>query len=229
MSAKDGWKLVDKGDSPVQPALVVRKGTPTFDDVVKAWQGAHVDAIHPLRAEDAEGYWESGWFQAQQAAVHIPAGGWVVDFGCGDGRVAIPLAHMGFGVIAVDSSPTMLKRLMLAATEQTQDFDHANLLTFQSDGSDLGKLGRLVDAVVCRAVLIHHGFTDGERLVHQLSELLKPGGHLICDWPVGERHERRDWIDVTVWDERARSRIAARAGLSLVVDDRAVSVWRRLD
>jgi 2-polyprenyl-3-methyl-5-hydroxy-6-metoxy-1,4-benzoquinol methylase len=201
----------------------------TFDQVVKAWQGAHVDAIHPLRADDVDGYWESGWFQAQQAAAHIPAGGTVVDFGCGDGRVAIPLAHMGFGVTAVDASPTMLKRLATRAREQGNDFNPDDLELVQSDGTDLGKLKRLFDGVVCRAVLIHHGFADGERLVHQLAELLKPGAHLMIDWPNGVEHERRDWIDVSVWDQNRVKDVAAVNGLELVESaPDGYTVWKRV-
>lgn len=200
----------------------------TFDQVVKAWQGAHVDAIHPLRADDVDGYWESGWFQAQQAAAHIPAGGSVVDFGCGDGRIAIPLAHMGFGVTAIDASPIMLRRLLKAAKEQTRDFDFDNLNTVQSDGTDLGKLKRMFDAVVCRAVLIHHGFKDGGKLVGYLSDILKPGGVLVADWPSGEEHERRDWIDVSVWSVSRRNGVAGLLGLELVEEHAdGLTVWRR--
>lgn len=198
----------------------------TFDQVVKAWQGAHVDAIHPLRADDMDGYWSSGWFQAQQAAAHIPAGGSVVDFGCGDGRLSIPLAHMGFGVTAVDASPNMLKRLRAAAKKQANDFNPDDLELVQSDGTDLSKLKRQFDAVVCRAVLIHHSHADAADLVEAFAGILKPGGVLVCDWPVGEPHERIDWIDVTVWAPQQRLEHAKRLGLELVSDD-GVSVWRR--
>lgn len=201
----------------------------TFDEVVKAWQGAHVDAIHPLRRDNVDDYWQSGWFQAQQAAAHITPGGVVVDFGCGDGRVAIPLAHMGFGVIAVDASPTMLKRLMEQARKQSNDFNPNDITLIQSDGTDLTKkLKRTVDAVVCRAVLIHHSVADGFRLVETLASILKPGGILVADWPTGRRHERRDWIDVTVWDDGERSEAATFAGLELVESHPdGLSVWRR--
>jgi len=202
----------------------------TFNDVVRAWQGAHVDAIHPLRADDVDGYWESGWFQAQQAAAHIPAGGSVVDFGCGDGRIAIPLAHMGFGVTAIDSSPTMLKRLLKNAAKQTKDFDHDNLTVVESNGTDLWKLKRHYDAVVCRAVLIHHGFKDGMTLIHGLANILKPAGTLVVDWPTGDEHERRDWIDVSVWSVDRRNSVATNAGLELVEEHAdGLTVWRRAE
>lgn len=200
----------------------------TFDQVVKAWQGAHVDAIHPLRADDVDGYWSSGWFQAQQAAAHIPAGGSVVDFGCGDGRLSIPLAHMGFGVTAVDASPNMLKRLRAAAKKQANDFNPDDLELVQSDGTDLSKLKRQFDAVVCRAVLIHHSPADQKRLVHNLSDLLKSGGVFVADWPVGDPHERLDWIDVTVVSVERRNAVAWESNLELVEEHTdGLTVWRR--
>jgi 2-polyprenyl-3-methyl-5-hydroxy-6-metoxy-1,4-benzoquinol methylase len=44
-------------------------------------------------------------------ATVIPDGCEGLDFGCGDGRVAIPLAALGYEVTAVDSSQRMLDRL----------------------------------------------------------------------------------------------------------------------
>lgn len=200
----------------------------TFADVVASWQAADVNHIHPLRADNPEAYWESGWFQAQQAAVHIRPGGDVVDFGCGDGRVSIPLAHMGFRVFAVDASPTMLERLASEADKQRNDFDRDSLILMESDGTGLSmSLRRQVDAVVCRAVLIHHSVADGFALVEAFANVLKPGGVLVADWPTGRRHERRDWIDVTVWDEDERTEAAKTLGLEFVSDD-GVSVWRRV-
>ena len=42
------------------------------------------------------------------AREHLPQSGRIVDLGCGTGRLAIPLAQAGFGVVAVDLSDEML-------------------------------------------------------------------------------------------------------------------------
>lgn len=193
-----------------------------FDSVVTAWDKAPVTAIHPLRNVSDTAYWDSGRAQAVDAARHIPEGGSVVDFGCGDGRIAIPLARMGFHVYAVDASAAMLKRVKTHATRE-----NVPLVTVKSDGLNLAtKFLVPVDAVVCRAVLIHHIHEDVVRLVHNLTSVLKPGGFLVADWPVGRHHERRDWIDVTTWEPKHRSRVAHAAGLELVEDD-TPTVWRK--
>lgn len=196
-----------------------------FTQVVEAWQQAPVEAIHPLRSISDEAYWESGRSQALDASHWIEEGGTVVDFGCGDGRVSIPLARLGFQVYAVDSSQEMLARLWENAVTPTE---REGLTTVWSDGSDLDSYsfaGKL-DAVVCRAVLIHHGYDDATRLVLELAKVLKPGGVLIADWPTGPRYERLSWTDVTTWEPAHRLAVADGAGLELV-EDATPSVWRR--
>lgn len=190
-----------------------------FQEVTARWDHAGVQHIHPLRSIDETAYWESGVYQAQDAARWIPEGGSVIDFGCGDGRLTRPLARMGFDVTAIDASARMLSRLC------TQD-EGLSFKTIQSDGFDLALLD-LVDAIIARAVLIHHSHDDVAKLVTELAYLIKPGGVFIADWPIGVHHERRDWIDVTTWEEPHRLAVGTAAGLELV-DDGTPSVWRKL-
>lgn len=195
-----------------------------FASVVEAWQTAPVEAIHPLRSISEDSYWESGRSQALDASHWIPEGGTVIDFGCGDGRVAIPLTKLGFEVWAVDASQEMLDRLVY-----NPEVDHFLAAAIQSDGSNLRddmKTDVMFDAVVCRAVLIHHGYDDATRLILALSKCLKPGGVLIADWPIGPRYERQSWTDVTTWVPAHRLAVADGAGLELV-EDATPSVWRR--
>lgn len=191
-------------------------------DVVSAWREADPKHIHPTREHVSEqAYWDSGRQQAGLVLDLLPDLGTVLDFGCGDGRIAIPLAKLGFVVYAVDAAPEMLTRLEARTDEVT---------TILSDGTtDLGKLiGHKVDAVNARAVFIHHSHTDVIRIVKNLASLIKPGGFLIADWPIGDHHERRDWIDVTVWDKDHRNKVATSVGLELVsegVPTVSPSVW----
>jgi SAM-dependent methyltransferase len=201
----------------------------TFSDVVEGWRVAPVTAIHPLRHVSDEAYWQSGRQQALDASQWIVDQGSVIDFGCGDGRVTIPLAKLGFYVIAADASEEMLYRAKENAIAADEG---SNVELLHSDGLDLGTYPLPVDAVHCRAVLIHHSHKDVERLVTEFAKVLKPGGVLIADWPVGDHYERQNWTDVTTWRASHRLRVAEAAGFSMLHPGTdahgSPSVWRKL-
>lgn len=198
---------------------------PSFAAVVQAWRKADPKHIHPTREHVSEvAYWESGKPQAKFVADLLPDGGTVLDFGCGDGRIAIPLTVMGFDVVAVDAAPEMIERLNHQARVQGVEL----LGSFVNDGTSMYQWKGEFDAVNARAVFIHHSHTDVETLVKNLSTVLKRGGYLVADWPVGGHHERIDWIDVTTWDYPHREQVAAFAGLKLLIEGEPrvrPSVW----
>lgn len=178
-----------------------------LDDVVLAWDRADPIYIHPTREHESEdAYWASGRDIADALVDWLPPQGTVVDFGCGDGRVTIPLHERGVNVIGVDSSPTMLGALARRAPQ---------IPSFRSDGTDLrARLGGQVDAVFALSVLIHHDYEDGEMLVNSLADAVVSGGQVALDWPVADNPgERRRWIEVTTWPRERRDDIATRAGL----------------
>ncbi len=149
-----------------------------FAGVVSAWKKADPSHIHPLKNVSDEAYWDSGVSQAEQAAQWIPEKGTVIDFGCGDGRLSLPLSLFGYKVISADASQEMLNRLLANQHERGGKV----FRTILSDGLDLSKvIDEPVDAVVCRAVLIHHSHADVAKLVESFSQALKPGGILIAD------------------------------------------------
>lgn len=194
----------------------------SFKDVVEAWQTADPHHIHPLRKVSDDAYWKSGQAQALEASIWIPESGTVLDFGCGDGRLTIPLAKLGYTVIGVDASPAMIERVRVNA-----DRDQLPLTLHVSDGTNLPDVGP-VDVVLARAVFIHHDYEGVTQLVTNLADLLEPGGYLIADWPTSEApRERRDWIDVTTWSYPHRQKVAKAAGLELVANT-TPSVWRKL-
>lgn len=198
----------------------------TFASVVEAWQQADPTHIHPLRNVNEDDYWASGVSQAEDAAQWIPDHGTVIDFGCGDGRLSLPLSLFGFKVIAVDSAQAMLDRVLANQTERGGRINQ----TILSDGTNLPDLiDSPVDAVVCRAVLIHHDYPSVIRLVNAFAAVLKPGGHLIADWPVGPKYIRQSWTDVTTWEPNHRAKVAADAGFRLVsIEPDQPSVWVKL-
>lgn len=199
-----------------------------FTAVIDAWDndgrtGGH--HIHPLDP-DSPAFWELGRQQARQVREYAEAGARVVDFGAGIGRLTIPLVKMGFEVIAADASTHMLDGLDRHALAAGIAADRLRLV--HSHGPGLADLtGREVDVVVARAVLIHHDYEGVEAIVTALAETLRPGGHLIADWPVGAPAERRDWIDVTRWHPHHRLTVARLAGLEPVDTAAEASVWRK--
>lgn len=183
------------------------------DEAIAAWsKPGTTDFIHPSRGIGEDAYWASGKKQASLVAEGIPAGAKIMDFGCGDGRVAIPLAALGYDVTAVDGSAGMLDALAANAPDLT---------AFQSDGSDFGKhLGRRkFDAVYCLAVLIHLDYASAETLIRNLRGIVKKGGLLILDWPVAaEPAEGVAWLDVTTWAQDQQDKLTQELGIARVDD-----------
>jgi len=181
----------------------------TAEAVIQAWDAADPAAIHPLRRVSEEAYWKSGEAQAGMLATVIPDGAKVMDFGCGDGRVAIPLRELGYDVTAVDASQTMLDRL------HERDPDMPTVL---SSGTGLNAaLGKKADALVSLAVLIHHNYAHCLDLLAAIRQAVKLGGILILDWPVSDQPvEGQAWLEVTTWSQEAHDDACARIGLKPV-------------
>jgi 2-polyprenyl-3-methyl-5-hydroxy-6-metoxy-1,4-benzoquinol methylase len=190
------------------------------DDVIAAWDNADPAAIHPLRGVSEDAYWDSGRAQADMLATVLPAGGKVIDYGCGDGRVAIPLRAAGYDVTAVDSSQAMLDRL------SERDPDMPVLL---SRGTDLAEeYGKKADAIVSLAVLIHYSYADALDLIAQMRATVNGrGGLLVLDWPVSETpSEAHDWIGVTTWSPEAQADACQRIGLKPIDSDLPWGVYK---
>lgn len=197
-------------------------------DVIEGWRTADPLHIHPTREHvSEEAYWASGRPQAELVLELLgpTEGGSVLDFGCGDGRIAIPMAQLGLIVVAADAAPEMIERLQ----HQMRVHRTGGIIPWLWDGTTTpADDAQQFDAVNARAVFIHHAHADVITIVTNLAALLKPGGFLIADWPIGGHHERRDWIDVTTWAKADRDQVAERVGLSLVsegVPTVRPSVW----
>jgi SAM-dependent methyltransferase len=195
----------------------------TAADIIAAWdQPEAAGSIHPTRGISEDAYQASGLAQAELLAQDTPAGAKVLDFGCGDGRVAIPLRALGYDVTGADASANMLAAL----AERDPD-----LATFQSDGSNFpAHFGRRkVDAAVCLAVLIHHDYPAAELLVTNLRGIVKKGGLLALDWPVSaDPSDGHGWLGVTTWDRQRQDELAAKLKMERIDEDRPWSLWRAL-
>ncbi|MFE0647489.1 class I SAM-dependent methyltransferase [Streptomyces sp. NPDC059534] len=191
----------------------------SIDQVIAAWNSADPAAIHPARDLSEDAYRASGEAQAELLAAVLPTGGRVVDFGCGDGRVAIPLRLAGFDVTGADGSQAMLDRLAERAPEMPWVL---------SDGTDLAAtIGKKVDAVVSLAVLIHHSYEAGEAIIEGLRAAVRVNGILVLDWPVADQPvEGGSWISVTTWSREQQDAICARVGLKRLDSDLPWAAFR---
>lgn len=191
----------------------------SMNDVIQAWDEADPAAIHPTRDVSEDAYRASGEAQADLLAAVLPAGCRVVDFGCGDGRVAIPLRQAGYDVTGADGSQAMLDRL----AERDPDMPWA-----LSDGTDLAAvISKKADAVVSLAVLIHHSYEAGEAIIEGLRAAVRVNGLLILDWPVSDQPvEGGSWISVTTWSREQQDAICTRVGLKRLDSDLPWPVFR---
>lgn len=191
-----------------------------LEDITTAWDKANPACIHPTREHHGEdAYWATGEAQADMIATVLKPGSRVVDFGCGDGRVTIPLTARGYHVTGADASENMLARLHERAPQ---------IPVVHSIGLDLyAKLGRKTDAVVSLAVLIHHSYTDAADIIAGLAKAVRKGGLLVLDWPTSDQPtERTDWIGVTTWSPEQQAALAETIGLTRVDATLPFSVWR---
>ncbi|MER7507068.1 class I SAM-dependent methyltransferase [Streptomyces lavendulae] len=184
--------------------------------VIEAWNEADPAAIHPTRGISEDAYRISGENQAALLSTILPEGCKVVDFGCGDGRVAIPLAALGYEVTGADGSQAMLDRLTEAAPDMP---------TVLTDGTDLAdQLGRKTDAVISLAVLIHHSYESGAQIIEGLRAAVRVNGLLVLDWPASDEPvEGSSWISVTTWSVAQQDELCQRIGLKRL--DQAGSPW----
>ena len=186
---------------------------------------------------------------AETDAIHaaIPAGGSVLDLGCGAGRFARALAAIGHDVVAVDHEPSMLEGLEvvdritpilgdLGALDLGRTFDLVLLASHLVNDDDLGPRA----LAVARA----HVASDGA----VIGEVYPPG----LDWPaaVGRRTTlgpvattvtraavQDDQLDASVrydlegrtWDQPFRARLLDATALARRLGDADLAFDRWLD
>lgn len=130
----------------------------------------------------------------------------VLDFGCGDGRVACHLARTYATVTGADASPAMLTRLAVACPDVTP---------LRWDGATPAE--RDWDVVCSFLVLIHHRHADGARILANLATAVRPGGLLAVQRPLyATPREPRGWHDVGAWTTSQLLAVAENVGLQVL-------------
>ena len=105
----------------------------------------------------------------------FPKGIKILDFGAGTGRLAIPLAEMGYQVFAVDQCSEMLQVLKEKAEAKNLAIHTSTTLdNFKHESFDLIISVFTVLHYITREEALHGYFRD-------FKDMLKPGGHYLFD------------------------------------------------
>jgi SAM-dependent methyltransferase len=107
-----------------------------------------------------------------------------LDFGCGTGRVAIPLAKLAEEVTGLDVSPAMLEE----ARKNCVSLGATNVRLLKSD-DDLSELTGKFDFIHSSIVFQHIPPNRGLRIFAQLFERLADGGVCAVHFTYGKTHQ----------------------------------------
>jgi SAM-dependent methyltransferase len=112
--------------------------------------------------------------------------GSVLEYGCGNGRIAIPMARLGVAVTGVDLSSDMLAdfRARLANEDATT---RSRIALRRGDMRNVS-IGRRFELVLCPFNAFLHLYTreDVERFLARAKAHLAPGGELVFDVSIPE-------------------------------------------
>jgi SAM-dependent methyltransferase len=140
---------------------------------------------------------------------HVPAGGSVLDLGCGTGELAVSIAATGMRATGCDISPEMLHRAAAVDASGTVDW-----VQLDPGWRSLPFSAATFDAVVAASVLEY--VDDPAAVLRECSRVLRPSGVVLCTVP-DTRHPIR-WLEWLLG-------VAARAPLVRTAGRR----WRRLE
>jgi SAM-dependent methyltransferase len=156
-----------------------------------------------------------------QLTARVPAGGSVLDLGCGAGiPVTEHLLRAGYLAVGLDLSMTQLG--LARATLPTP--------LAQGDMSALPFRPRSFDGVVAYYSIIHVPRDEHETVVAEIGRVLVPGGHALLVLGAGDLpadHDENSWFGVPMYwshfDADTNLELLARAGLEVewndIVDD----------
>jgi SAM-dependent methyltransferase len=111
-------------------------------------------------------------------------GGPVLEYGVGNGRIALPVARHGVAVVGIDHSPAMLADLKARLSREPADV-RARVTAHRGDMRSK-RLRKRFPLVTCPFNAALHLYTrpDIERFLARVREHLAPGGTFVCDLSV---------------------------------------------
>jgi 2-polyprenyl-3-methyl-5-hydroxy-6-metoxy-1,4-benzoquinol methylase len=153
----------------------------------------------------------------------LPAGGRVLDAGCGSGRDAKAFAEMGFDVVAFDASAEMVKRAQA----------HTGLEVLQMTFDDVDWQSAF-DGIWASASLLHVPRAHLIEIGNRLRDALTPGGVLYFSFKHGAKERSVNGRTFTDMDELAIRELVVGTGALSVAElwmtadvrpGRAAEVW----
>lgn len=117
----------------------------------------------------------------------LPKGASILDIGCGSGRDARALQHLGYHVTACDASERMLEIGKTNSDESKIEY----LAKAFPLADDDPFLNRRYDLVLSVAVLMHIPPAEVEVFFTQLSMLVNDGGYVLLSWCERQSEDER--------------------------------------
>lgn len=111
----------------------------------------------------------------------LQRGGPVLEYGCGNGRIAIPTARAGVPVVGIDLSREMIADLRARLRDEPDDV--RGRVEARRGDMRTAKIGRRFPLVICPFNALLHLYTrrDVERFLARAREHLTPRGELVVD------------------------------------------------
>jgi SAM-dependent methyltransferase len=119
----------------------------------------------------------------------VERGGPVLEYGCGNGRIALPIARAGVEVFGVDLSTEMLGDLRARLREEPAEV--RTLVRARRGDMRRARLGRRFPLILCPFNAFLHLYTrrDVEAFLARVLEHLAPGGEFVFDVSMPEPAE----------------------------------------
>jgi SAM-dependent methyltransferase len=140
---------------------------------------------------DTEAFFESGRLEVEEilTLAEPPATGRCLDFGCGVGRLSLPLAQHFGEVIGVDIAPSMIKK-----AEQFKG-DAGNVTYVLNDREDLRQFdSESFDFINASIVLQHMPVRFALGYLREFARLLTPAGMIAFTLPSEPAATLRGWL-----------------------------------
>lgn len=185
----------------------------SYNETIQKWDEVgrknELAAIHPAGLAGEADFWKSGEADAARVVERVKALGLdptalsIVDYGCGVGRVSIPLAAAFAKVVGYDTG----KELIWSHVGETPE-NYTPVFVTPKDQ---------VDIAVSISVFIHHTYENGVKMLKEVASMVKEGGYLLLQIPVYDvAREPEFWSGVGVWTREQMKAAVKEAGLWIV-------------
>jgi SAM-dependent methyltransferase len=140
---------------------------------------AYYDKTYARRSDDVAFYVE----------LATATRGSVLEYGCGSGRVTLPIARAGKAITGIDMSAPMLAKLKTALADEPKATQ--KLVTLKQGDMRAAKLHRKHALVICPFNAFLHLYTreDVEHFLARVKSHLAPGGRFVFDVSIPDPEE----------------------------------------